>query len=204
MSSHRDYGERLSVLFNEQIQSEYFQNTSVSVEGTSLEWNGVGGAQHMRYFGHWSDDSKQCAAATTHNMRAELCVDGDVTKLVDGLAINGTVWKGTDGCASSYCCGKSIFGQGILSAKLGITINAQVEAPGHGKWWLDGKTGSDKRYCQECMCGVVTPNVSSGDQQMVTAKWIERNGAIAAVSPAAECVCTSVLQRVPMESKARG
>jgi len=32
VSSHRDYGERLSVSFNEQIQSEYFQNTSVSVE----------------------------------------------------------------------------------------------------------------------------------------------------------------------------
>jgi hypothetical protein len=96
-------------------------------------------------------------------MRAELCVDGDVTKLVDGLAINGTVWKGTNGCASSYCCSKSTFGQGILSAELGITIDAQVEAPGYGKWWLDRKTGSDKRYCQECMCGVVTPNVSSGD-----------------------------------------
>jgi hypothetical protein len=96
-------------------------------------------------------------------MRAKLCVDRDVTKLVGGLAINRTVWKGTDGCASSYRCSKSIFGQGILSAVLGITIDAQVEAPGHGKWWLDGKTGSDKRYCQECMCGVVTPDVSSGD-----------------------------------------
>ncbi len=28
---------------------------------------------------------------------------------------------------------KSIFGQGILSAELGITIDAQVEAPGHRK-----------------------------------------------------------------------
>ena len=65
VSSHRDYGERLSVSFNEQIQSEYFQNTSVSIEGTSLEWIGVDGAQHMLYFGHWSDDLKQCAAATT-------------------------------------------------------------------------------------------------------------------------------------------
>ena len=41
VSSHRDYGERLSVLFNEQIQSKYFQNTSMSVKGTSLEWIGV-------------------------------------------------------------------------------------------------------------------------------------------------------------------
>jgi len=92
---------------------------------------------------------------------------------------------------------KSIFGQGILSAESGITIDAQVGAPGHRKWWLDGKMGSDKRYCQECMCGIVAPNVSSGDRQMVMAKWIERDGAIAAVSP-------SVLQHVPMESKTRG
>ena len=110
VSSPRDYGERLSVLFNKQIQIEYFQNTSVSVEGASLEWIGVYGAKHTRYFGHWSDNSKQCAAAATHNMRAKLCVDGDITKLVDGLAIDGTVWKGTDSCASSYCCSKSIFG----------------------------------------------------------------------------------------------
>ena len=41
------------------------------------------------------------------------------------------VWKGMDGAATSYCCGKSIYGQGIL------TIDAQVEAPEHGKWWLD-------------------------------------------------------------------
>jgi hypothetical protein len=79
-------------------------------------------------------------------MRAKLCVDGDITKLVDGLAINGTVWKGTDGCASSYICSKPIFGQGILSAEWGITIDVQVEAPGQGKWWLDRKTRSQSLH----------------------------------------------------------
>ena len=77
---------------------------------------------------------KQCAAATKRNMHAELCVDRDVTQLVDELAVNGTVWKGTDGATTLYRCGKSIYGQGILSAELSITIDAQVEAPGHGKW----------------------------------------------------------------------
>ena len=94
-------------------------------------------------------------------------------------------WQSMERFGRGRMAALSIFGQGILSAELGITIDAQVEAPGHGKWWLDGKTGSDKRYCQECMCGVVTPNVSSDDQQMVPAKWIERDGAITAVSPAA-------------------
>ena len=35
ISSHRDYGERMGLSFNEEIQSGYYQNTSVSVEGAS-------------------------------------------------------------------------------------------------------------------------------------------------------------------------
>ena len=42
VSSHHDYGERMGLSFNEEIQSEYYQN--VSVEGTSLEWVDEGGA----------------------------------------------------------------------------------------------------------------------------------------------------------------
>jgi hypothetical protein len=103
ISSHRDYGERMGLLFNEEIQSGYYQNTSVSVEGASVEW--VDEA--------WSDDSKQDASATTHNMRSELCIDGDATQLIDGLEKGGTVWKGTDAAAVSYRCSKSIYGQGV-------------------------------------------------------------------------------------------
>ena len=157
-----------------------------------MEWIGVDGARHTGYFGHWPDDSKQCATATKRNMHDKLCVDRDVTQLVDGLAVNGKVWKGTDGAATSYRCGKSIYGQGILSAELSITIDMQVEAPGHGKWWLDGKTGSNKHYCQQCMCSIVTPEaeVTNGVRLMHSAKWIvNRDGASVAVSPAAECVC---------------
>jgi hypothetical protein len=188
ISSHRDYGERMGISFNEEVQCGYYQNTSVSVEGASLEWVDDDGVRHTRYFGHWSDDSKQDASATTHNMRSELCIDGDATRLVDGLAVGGTVWKGTDGAAVSYCCGKSIYGQGVLSAELGITIDAQVEAHGHGKWWLDVKTGADKRYCQQCMCSIVTPEETNANRQMLSAKWIDRGGDLVAVSPAAECV----------------
>jgi hypothetical protein len=36
-STHRNYGERMLLSFNEEIQSGYYQNTSVSVEGASLE-----------------------------------------------------------------------------------------------------------------------------------------------------------------------
>ncbi len=147
VSSHRDYGKRMPLSFNNKIQSKYYSNTSVSVKGASLEWNDVEGDRHTRYFGHWSDDSKQDATTTTRNMQRELCIDGNVTQLVEGLNVGGTVWKGTNSAAVSYRCVKLIYGQAKLSALLHVTINAQVEAPGHGKWWLDGKTGMDKRYC---------------------------------------------------------
>ena len=69
-----------------------------------------------------------------------------------------------------------------------MSINAQVEAPGHGKWWLDGKTGSNKCYCQECMCSVVALEAVTANRQMLSAKWIEQNGELILISPAAECV----------------
>jgi hypothetical protein len=68
------------------------------------------------------------------------------------------------------------------------SINTQGEAPGHGKLWLDGKTGSNKQYCKECMCSVVTPEVVTANRQKLSAKWIERNRESIPISPAAECV----------------
>jgi hypothetical protein len=124
-----------------------------------------------------------------HNMRCKLCVNGCASQLVDGLMVDGTVWKGTDGAATSYRCGKSIYGQGKLSAELHITIDAQVEVPAHGKWWLNGKMGSDKRYCQQCMCCILTPETAHGRRQMLSAKWIECNGITVAMSPASAFVC---------------
>ncbi len=188
VSAHRDYGKRMGLSFNEEIQSQYYQNTTVSIEGALLEWMDVDGGKHMRYFGHWSDDSKQDAAATMRNMRDELFVNGNPLDLVKGLSVGGTVWKGTDGAAVSYQCGKSIFGQSLLSSELGVMIDAQVKAPGHGKWWLGGKTGLDKRYCQQCMCSIITPEVEDSGKHMLSAKWIDRGGELVTVSPAAECV----------------
>ncbi len=74
-------------------------------------------------------------------------------------------------------------------AELRITINAQVKAPGHGKWWLNRKTWSDKRYFQQCMCCIMTPEMANGRRQMFSAKWIEHDGITVAVSPADECIC---------------
>ncbi len=110
--------------FNKEIQSSYYQNTSVTIEGALIEWVDAAGATRTHYFGHRSDDSKQDATATMHNMRCELCIDGCAMQLVDRLMVGGTVWKGTAGAATSYRCGKSIYGLGKPSAELHITIDA--------------------------------------------------------------------------------
>jgi hypothetical protein len=52
VSLHCNYGKRLGLSFNEEIQSGYYQNTSVSVEGLSLEWVDINGGRHTHYFGH--------------------------------------------------------------------------------------------------------------------------------------------------------
>ena len=113
---------------------------------------------------------------------------GDASKLVEGLEEGGTVYKGTDGDAKSYRCGKSIYGQSKLSAELNVAIDAQVEAPGHGKWWLDGKTGFDKGYLKRKMCAIVTPEAQEGAKRMQPAKWLQVGSEVKAASPAVECV----------------
>ncbi len=50
VSSHRDYSKRMGLLLIDEIQSGYFQNNSVSVEGALLEWVDVNGERHMHYF----------------------------------------------------------------------------------------------------------------------------------------------------------
>jgi hypothetical protein len=85
ISTHRNYGERMPLCFNKEIQSGYYQNMSVSIEGASLEWVDAAGERLTHFFGHWSIGSKQDAAATTHNMHCKLCVSGDAMQLIDGL-----------------------------------------------------------------------------------------------------------------------
>jgi hypothetical protein len=90
------------------------------------------GATHTHYCGHWYNDFKQNATVTTLNIHWELSVDGNTTQLLEGLVLGRTVWKGTEGTSMSYCCSRSINSQGKLLAELHVTIDAKVEASGHG------------------------------------------------------------------------
>ena len=58
------------------------------------------------------------------NMCCELCINGDATRLIEGLDVGGTAYKGSDGAAPSYCCDKSIYSQMLLLDELNIKINA--------------------------------------------------------------------------------
>jgi hypothetical protein len=91
-------------------------------------------------------------------------------QLVNSLTLGGMVWKGMDGATTLYSCSKSIYGQGKLSAELHITIDVQVKVPGHRKWWLNGKMGSNKWYSQQCMCCIMTPEMAKGGMQLLSAK----------------------------------
>ncbi len=53
----------------------------------------------------------------------------------------------------------------------------------------DGKTGNNKRFCQQCMCSIITPEEANSSKKMLSAKWIDHNGVAVAVSPTAKCVC---------------
>jgi hypothetical protein len=72
MSSHRNYGKQMPLSFNKEIQSSYYQNTWVSIEGELLKWVNVAVAMHTCYFSQWSDNTKQHAAVTMHNMCCKL------------------------------------------------------------------------------------------------------------------------------------
>ncbi len=74
-------------------------------------------------------------------------------------------------------------------AELHVTIDAQVKAPGHGKWLLARKTGPNKHYCRQCMCCILMPGMANGGMQMLSAKWIEHDGNTIAVSLANKCIC---------------
>ena len=52
---------------------------------------------------------------------------------------------------------------------------------------LTGRRGVIK-VCQQCMCSIITPEAADSVKRMQSAKWIDRDGLLVAVSPAAECV----------------
>ncbi len=64
----------------------------VSIKGALLKWVSTLGVMHTRYFGHWSDNSKQNATPSTNNMHCKPCIDGEGAQLVEDLRF--AAWSG--------------------------------------------------------------------------------------------------------------
>ncbi len=73
VSSHHNYGKRMRLTLNKEIQSGYYQNMLVSIKGALLKWVNMAGTTNTSYFSHWSDNSKQDTAKTTRAVRQWRC-----------------------------------------------------------------------------------------------------------------------------------
>ena len=62
-----------------------------------------------------------------------------------------TVWEDTDGCAKKYRCDLAIYLMTVLLSSYGIIMNRAINAPGHGKYVVDGLNAPEKRYLKEKM-----------------------------------------------------
>ena len=55
-----------------------------------------------------------------------------------------TMWDHTDGCAKQYRCASEIYLPKCLALEFSIIIDRAVEAPGYGKYDVDGLNYIDK------------------------------------------------------------
>ena len=57
-----------------------------------------------------------------------------------------TVWEDTNGCAKQYKCALAIYLMIVLSSSYGIIMDHEINAPGHGKNFVDGLNLTEKYY----------------------------------------------------------
>ena len=60
-----------------------------------------------------------------------------------------------------------------LASAYGITIDRQIDAPGHGKGVVDGINAIDKNYLSKMMNLIMTPEVITSKDRMSSATMIE-------------------------------
>ena len=136
--SVRDYAERLYAHFNLEVQSYHFGNgRSLSIEGRNIQYIDEEHEEHSEFHFNLSDDSRQDASNTHAYMISML--------------------NSTDDCCKQYRCGASLYFLSLISCNFNITIDGMIGAPGRGKDIVDAINACDKRYLEEKMCMVGTP-----------------------------------------------
>ena len=166
----RDYAERLAGLFDMELQQSHFGTTcSLSMEGCSVEYMNKGEI-NMEFHTHFADKSDQNAASTHAHM--EVLLD-DLFKRGKLFKRKSILWEFTDGCKKQYRCNVVVYLLSYLASAYAITINRQIDAPGHGKGVVDGINAIDKNYLSKMMNLIMTPEVITSKDRMSSATMIE-------------------------------
>ena len=165
----RDYAERLTFEFTQEIMSQHFGDSrDMSLEGSTARTFKAEDIESfkqgllvsltesdatMDFHSHFSDDNLQNAASTHCHMRV----------LIKHLRKNGRFLKGhtmfdnTDSCAKQYRCATAIHLLSMLAVEFNTAINRSVGAPGHGKDLVDGLNACDKQYLKTMMMRIMLP-----------------------------------------------
>jgi hypothetical protein len=199
----RDYAERLTFEFTQEIMSQHFGDSrDMSLEGSTartFKAEDIESFQQgllveltqsdttMDFHSHFSDDNLQNAAASHCHMRV----------LIEHLRKNGRFLKGhtmfdnTDGCAKQYRCATAIHLLSMLAVEFNMAINRSVGAPGHGKDLVDGLNACDKQYLKKMMMRITLPgneqSAAGEDKKIIPYSVKEREFASIAEEAARLC-----------------
>ena len=64
------------------------------------------------------------------------------------------VWENTDGCAAKYRCASTLYLMSVMSQCYSGIIDCGINAPGNGKYVVDGINAIYKRYIYQWMSNV--------------------------------------------------
>ena len=140
------------------------------MKGCSVEYMNKGEI-NMEFHTHFADKSDQNAASTHAHM--EVLLD-DLFERGKLFKQKSTLWEFTDGCKKQYRCNVVVYLLSYLASAYGITIDRQIDAPGHGKGVVDGINAIDKNYLSKMMNLIMTPEVITSKDRMSSATMIER------------------------------
>ena len=111
-----------------------------------------------------SDDSKKGAATTAaHSKHIMVLLQNRKVFMTS----KSTIWYKTYGCPEQYRCATVLYLLSVLSHAYNIVIDHRVEAPGHGKYIVDGLSDTKKSFLTMLMKTVQLPGASTNESQMV-------------------------------------
>ena len=199
--TRRDYAERLTAKFNQEIQSTHFgQSVTLSMEGCFVEFVVGNDDVQAHFHSHMADKSNQDAASTHAHMRVLLELLISQEKIIPGKS---TIWEHTDGCTKQYRCAKALYLLSSLASEFKVVIDRQVDAPGHGKDVVDGLNAQDKVYLRKHMissCAATEPRTGPNAKLKMDAAVVD--GDNKAISFAKQCVelCSQKMRQMGVVS----